>query len=285
MVTLLLIAVALGTFTQLATYSPWSPVMNAWSGDPVPVEYLDGRSPLERQGVAGLSGEAVPQLPFDRRFRRQRGPALDSVATRITHDQLVRQVIQGGGNMPAYGKNLNPAEVTALVSFLETLHPPNQRARATQARRQRSCPFSVMPCSRTPAVLRSWSFPPVATLRNRAVGASLPARMVAPASRRRALPAAMESGRVSCPACLIVWMALASPIDVFNGCVLTAHMLQHMLLMMVAPPLILLGAPLVPMMRGLPGFAARELAGADLEAGPLAMQTARALTHPIMARC
>ena len=55
-----------------------------------------------------------------------RGPALDSVATDLTHDQLVRQVIQGGGNMPAYGKNLNPAEVTALVSFLETLHPPNR---------------------------------------------------------------------------------------------------------------------------------------------------------------
>ena len=30
--------------------------------------------------------------------------------------------------MPAYGKNLNPAEVTALVSFLETLHPANQPA-------------------------------------------------------------------------------------------------------------------------------------------------------------
>jgi len=55
-----------------------------------------------------------------------RGPALDSVATILTHDQLVRHVIQGGGNMPAYGKNLNPAEVTALVSFLETLHPPNR---------------------------------------------------------------------------------------------------------------------------------------------------------------
>jgi ubiquinol-cytochrome c reductase cytochrome b subunit len=28
--------------------------------------------------------------------------------------------------MPAYGKNLSPAEVTALVAFLETMHPPNQ---------------------------------------------------------------------------------------------------------------------------------------------------------------
>ena len=56
----------------------------------------------------------------------QRGPALDSVAVRLTEDQLIRQVIQGGGNMPAYGKNLSPAETTALVAFLKTLHPPRQ---------------------------------------------------------------------------------------------------------------------------------------------------------------
>jgi ubiquinol-cytochrome c reductase cytochrome b subunit len=29
--------------------------------------------------------------------------------------------------MPAYGKNLSPAETTALVAFLETLHPTNQK--------------------------------------------------------------------------------------------------------------------------------------------------------------
>jgi ubiquinol-cytochrome c reductase cytochrome b subunit len=57
----------------------------------------------------------------------QRGPALDSVAVRLTQDQLIRQVIQGGGNMPAYGNNLSPAETTALVAFLETLHPTTQR--------------------------------------------------------------------------------------------------------------------------------------------------------------
>lgn len=56
----------------------------------------------------------------------QRGPALDNVAVRLTQDQLIRQVIQGGGNMPAYGKNLSPAETTALVAFLETLHPRGQ---------------------------------------------------------------------------------------------------------------------------------------------------------------
>jgi ubiquinol-cytochrome c reductase cytochrome b subunit len=34
-------------------------------------------------------------------------------------------VIQGGGNMPAYGKNLSPAEVAALVAFMQTLHAPH----------------------------------------------------------------------------------------------------------------------------------------------------------------
>ena len=125
-VTLLLTAVALGTFTRLATYSPWSPVMDGWSGDPVPVQYLNGRSPLERQGALVFQVKQCRNCHSIGGSGGKRGPDLDTVATTLTHDQLVRQVIQGGGNMPAYGKNLNPAEVTALVSFLETLRPSNQ---------------------------------------------------------------------------------------------------------------------------------------------------------------
>lgn len=45
----------------------------------------------------------------------------------MTEDQQVRQVVQGGGNMPAFGSSLSPPEVTALVQFLRTLHAPNQR--------------------------------------------------------------------------------------------------------------------------------------------------------------
>jgi ubiquinol-cytochrome c reductase cytochrome b subunit len=29
--------------------------------------------------------------------------------------------------MPAYGNNLSPAETTALVAFLKSLYPPNQK--------------------------------------------------------------------------------------------------------------------------------------------------------------
>ncbi len=79
-----------------------------------------------------------------------------------------------------------------------------------------------------------------------------------------------------------LWIALASPLDTFSGFVLTAHMLQHMMLMMLAPPLILLGAPVVPLVRGLPVFAAREFAGPFLN-WRVANRLGAALTHPIVA--
>jgi ubiquinol-cytochrome c reductase cytochrome b subunit len=50
-----------------------------------------------------------------------RGPNLDDIASRMTGDQIIRQVLQGGGNMPAYGNALSPPETTALVQFLLTL--------------------------------------------------------------------------------------------------------------------------------------------------------------------
>jgi len=46
--TVLLIAVTLGTFTRLAQYTPWSPKMSAWSGEPVPQQFLHGATALER---------------------------------------------------------------------------------------------------------------------------------------------------------------------------------------------------------------------------------------------
>jgi ubiquinol-cytochrome c reductase cytochrome b subunit len=125
--TILLIAVSLATFTHLAGYTPWSPDMNAWSGEPVPQEFLHGRTALERQGALVFQGKQCRNCHALNGKGGQRGPALDAVATRLTQDQLIRQVLQGRGNMPAYGNNLSPAETTALVTFLETLHRAGQR--------------------------------------------------------------------------------------------------------------------------------------------------------------
>ena len=129
------VAVAFGVLTHLGTYTPWSPKMDAWSGDVVPVEYTHGASPLQRQGAVLFQAKQCRNCHALGGLGGERGPALDLVATRMTEDQLIRQVLQGGGNMPAYGKNLSPAEVTALVAFMETLHLPNQTPAIDASRR------------------------------------------------------------------------------------------------------------------------------------------------------
>jgi ubiquinol-cytochrome c reductase cytochrome b subunit len=132
--TILFVAVVLGTFTRLAEHTPWSPVMDAWSGIPIPSEFLHHRTALERQGALVFQVKQCHNCHSLDNQGGKRGPILDAVAVRLTPDQLIRQVIQGGGNMPAYGKNLSPAETTALVAFLETLHPPGQSPARDAAR-------------------------------------------------------------------------------------------------------------------------------------------------------
>ena len=124
--TILLVAVGLGTFTNLASHAPWSPVMDAGTGAPIPPKFVNGRTPLEVQGALVFQSKQCHNCHSVGDNGGKRGPDLKEVAVRLTSDQLVRQVLQGGGNMPAYGKNLNPAETAALVAFLETLHPSSQ---------------------------------------------------------------------------------------------------------------------------------------------------------------
>jgi len=49
-----------------------------------------------------------------------------------------------------------------------------------------------------------------------------------------------------------IWVAMASPIAALDHELLTVHMLQHLLLMTFAPLLIWLGAPVGPVLHGLP---------------------------------
>jgi ubiquinol-cytochrome c reductase cytochrome b subunit len=128
------LAIAWAQLTHLGTYTPWSPQMSAWSSATVPVALLQDRTPLERQGALVLQEKQCRNCHALGGVGGMRGPALDDVATRLTQDQLYRQVLLGGGNMPAYGSALSPAETTALVKFLATLHPPHQPAAGDASR-------------------------------------------------------------------------------------------------------------------------------------------------------
>ena len=53
---------------------------------------------------------------------------------------------------------------------------------------------------------------------------------------------------------ILVWLAVGSPLATFDHQLLTIHMLKHLLLMTVAAPLILAGAPMFTLVCGLPRF-------------------------------
>ncbi|MBC7765058.1 MAG: cytochrome c oxidase assembly protein, partial [Hyphomonadaceae bacterium] len=76
----------------------------------------------------------------------------------------------------------------------------------------------------------------------------------------RILPERFPFWRILCFAggLLALFVAICSPLDAFAGFLLQAHMVQHILLTMVAPPLIWLGSPYLPMLRGLPKSWVRE---------------------------
>ena len=170
--------------------------------------------------------------------------------------------------MPAYGKNLSPAEIEALVSFLETLHPANEppaydaSRRAVEASQAADARRNIAGQAQATAVhdrhhdsrgslhavghsldrdLRACAHCARSTC---GVGRASAARV--PRSFRRGGLATFLGGIVA------LFVAVASPLDTFSESLLFMHMAQHYVLMSIAPPLIVLGAPVVPMLRGLP---------------------------------
>jgi len=129
------------------------------------------------------------------------------------------------------------------------------------------------------ALLISWSIPPWTT-----VGLVLVAVVFARGWRglKRFRSTLFPRWRLWCfsAGLISLWVAIASPLNSFDAFLLTAHMAQHLLLMLVAPPLVLLGFPAIPLLRGLPRGVAGEALGPYL-GWPVLSGLGRAITHPV----
>ena len=101
---------------------------------------------------------------------------------------------------------------------------------------------------------------------------------------RRTRPHELPPWRAACfvAGLLSLWVAVASPIEALDDYLLAAHMIQHFILMSIAPPLIVLGAPTVPLLRGFPRFLIRFPAGPLLRS-PWFRAVLRFVTHPVAA--
>ena len=119
----LLSYLGIGLLTYAGMTGPWSPHMEASTSQSTKPEFIQNRTPLELQGALIFQNKQCRTCHAIGGEGGSRGPDLTTVGSRMDEPQLVRQVIQGGGNMPAYGKNLSQEEVKALVSYLSSLNP------------------------------------------------------------------------------------------------------------------------------------------------------------------
>jgi putative membrane protein len=80
---------------------------------------------------------------------------------------------------------------------------------------------------------------------------------------RKTRPTLFPAWRLTCFLAGIATLVIgvASPLDTLGEQLLFMHMGQHFVLMSVAPPLIVLSAPTVPMLRGLPRWFVRPVLG------------------------
>ncbi|MEO8025217.1 MAG: cytochrome c oxidase assembly protein [Bryobacteraceae bacterium] len=77
-----------------------------------------------------------------------------------------------------------------------------------------------------------------------------------------------------------IWIAVGSPLAMMDEELLTVHMVQHLLLMTAAPPLIWLSSPVLPFLHGLPKFAMRGALGPLLRI-PLVQSLGQFLANPV----
>lgn len=77
-----------------------------------------------------------------------------------------------------------------------------------------------------------------------------------------------------------LWVAIGSPLSAFDDVSLSVHMVQHLLLMAVAPPLVLLGAPALPLLHGLHARVVRRALGPVLRWKPV-QRLGRFLAQPV----
>ena len=131
------------------------------------------------------------------------------------------------------------------------------------------------------AFLRSWPFDPWLLA---AIGLTAALYLRGWLTLRRRNPQRWHAGQRNAllGGLAAVYVALASPIEPFAALLLQVHMLQHLLLMMAAPPLLWLGAPLFPLLRGLPQ-PVRTYWVAPLFRSPALREFFARLTHPVVA--
>jgi ubiquinol-cytochrome c reductase cytochrome b subunit len=111
----------IGSLWILGAKTPWTPNFDAKPLSPQVVGATEGPVFI---GARLFYKEACINCHLVESDGGRRGPDLTYVGDKLTRDDLVTRIVNGGVNMPAYGSSLNPEELNDLVAFLQNRKRP-----------------------------------------------------------------------------------------------------------------------------------------------------------------
>ncbi len=107
----------IGTFWYEGVKSPWSPNFDA---KPLPEKTIGNVGPAAISGASLMYKKGCLYCHSISGDGGHRGPNLTKVAERLNTDQMTIRIINGGGNMPAFGSSLTKEELKDILAFLNT---------------------------------------------------------------------------------------------------------------------------------------------------------------------
>ena len=119
----ILIVVMIGTLWVAGYNSNWSP---NFAAEPLPQEAIGAASGPVFDGAHLFSAKGCLNCHLIGKFGGRRGPNLTAIGSKLSRDQMILRISNGGINMPAFASSLGPKDMDNLVAFLQSRKIKNQ---------------------------------------------------------------------------------------------------------------------------------------------------------------
>jgi ubiquinol-cytochrome c reductase cytochrome b subunit len=113
----IMVVVMIGSFWYVGITSPWSPNFNA---QPLSAKVVGAETGPVAEGAHVFYAKGCLNCHLISGYGGRRGPNLTTVGSRLSHNDIVIRIVNGGVNMPAFGNNLTPQEMDQLLAFLQS---------------------------------------------------------------------------------------------------------------------------------------------------------------------